>query len=355
MSEKWTFDKPFHSTDEEAGYWNGGDTYIRGSYVESPEVTAAKNALNAQMAQKPNAYQSQWQQQLSDAINKITNREKFSYDVNSDALYQQYKDKYIQQGKMASADVMGQAAAMTGGYGNSYAATVGNQAYQAHLNNLNDVIPELYQMAYDRYKQEGQDLYNQYSLFADRDNTDYGRYRDTVGDWQTDRNFLANRFDTERNFDYGVFSDAEKAAQSQWNADYANAWDRYTYDSNLAYTDYRNSIADAQWQAELDKKTDDEPIVTLTATQEAKLFDYIEAGDYYGAENYLDYLESIGVSTSILDQFYATNIAPQYEIGTPKNYVYDTTTGKDVYQNIGTGYANNTAEHKLTLQEKRMR
>lgn len=76
----------------------------------------------------------------------------FSYDLNSDALYQQLKDRYIQQGKLVAADTMGQAAALTGGYGNSYAASVGNQAYQAHLQGLNDSAGDLYQMALDRYK-----------------------------------------------------------------------------------------------------------------------------------------------------------------------------------------------------------
>ena len=103
-------------------------------------------------------------------LNKGLNRDPFSYNFNEDALYQQYKDKYIQQGKMAMADTIGQASAMTGGYGNSYAATVGNQAYQASLQNLNDIIPELYQMAYDRYNQEGQDIRNNIAmLLADKE------------------------------------------------------------------------------------------------------------------------------------------------------------------------------------------
>ena len=112
------------------------------------------------------------QKQADDLINSILKRKDFSYDFNADAIYQQFKDKYIQQGKLAMADAMGQAAALTGGYGNSYAGAVGNQAYQAHLNNLNDIIPDLYQMAYNRDKQEGQDLYNQYGLLMQ----DYDRY-----------------------------------------------------------------------------------------------------------------------------------------------------------------------------------
>ena len=105
---------------------------------------------------------------------KIKNRQPFSYDFNADALYNQYKDSYMKQGKMAMQDAMGQASAMTGGYGNSYAATVGNQAYQSSMQDLNNVIPELYKLAYDKYNQEGQDLYNQldleYSLFNDKRN-----------------------------------------------------------------------------------------------------------------------------------------------------------------------------------------
>lgn len=233
-------------------YWSGGDTYNRNPYQASDTVNEAKMALDLTLWQKPGAYTSQWQTQLSDTIGKIANRDKFSYDVNGDALYQQYKDKYIQQGKMAMQDTMGQAAAMTGGYGNSYAATVGNQAYQAQLNNLNDVIPELYQMAYDRYNQDTQDLYNQYSMYADRDNTDYGRHRDEVSDWQTDRNYLANRYDSERNFDYGVYSDKESAKQTQFNADREAAYSQYINDYNNAYNAYRDSVADEQWQKEYD-------------------------------------------------------------------------------------------------------
>lgn len=200
------------------------------AYKEGDAVVGAKTALDTHLTQKPGAYQSQWQTQIDDVLSKINGREKFSYDVNGDALYQQYKDKYIQQGKLAMQDTMGQAAAMTGGYGNSYAATVGNQAYQAHLSQLNDIIPELRQMAYDMYKQEEQSLYNQYGLLTDREKTDYGRHRDTVSDFNTERNYLAGRYDSERTYDYGKYAD----------------------DKSYAYNEHRNAIADEQWQKQFD-------------------------------------------------------------------------------------------------------
>ena len=158
------------------------------AYVESDVVKQAEAMLQQQMAAKPGEYSSQWQSQLDDVINRILNREDFSYDVNADALYQQYKDQYTRQGKLAMMDTMGQAAALTGGYGNSYAQTVGQQTYQGYLQQLNDVVPELYQLALDQYNQEGDDLYNQYSLLANQDEMDYDRYRDMVSDYYNDRN-----------------------------------------------------------------------------------------------------------------------------------------------------------------------
>lgn len=229
------------------------DDFTHNAYQESDTVKKAQAALNAQLAQKPGAYQSQWQTQLNDTMNKIMNREKFSYDFNGDALYQQYKDKFIQQGKMASADVMGQAAAMTGGYGNSYAATVGNQAYQASLQNLNDIIPELYQMALDRYNQEGQDLLNQYGILGDRENTDYGRYRDTVSDYNSERDYLTGRYDSERNYDYGKYTDDRNFNYGKYSDNKNFAYGKYSDDKSYAYNEHRNAIADEQWQKEFDE------------------------------------------------------------------------------------------------------
>ena len=170
---------------------------------------------------------------FDEIMNKILNREDFSYDLNGDALYQQYKDKYIQQGKMAMQDTMGQAAAMTGGYGNSYAASVGNQAYQASLENLNDIVPELYQMAYDRYAQEGQDLYNQYGMLSDDRNTQYGIWADKYNQLISDRDYYGNESNNAYAKDYGQWSDQRDFDTNQ-----------YWTETNFGYGKYRDSVTD---------------------------------------------------------------------------------------------------------------
>ena len=217
----------------------GGFEY--GEYKPSDTVAQAEALLQQQMANKPGAYQSTWEGQLNDVISQILNREKFSYDLNGDALYQQYADQYIQQGKMAMMDTMGQAQTMTGGYGNSYAQNAGQQAYQAYLQQLNDIVPELYGMAQDQYNQEGQALYDQAALMAQQEDQEYGRYRDQLSDYYTERDRLTEDARYQSETEYG-----------RWADDRNFSYDNFINDRNYQYQQDRDAIADQQWQTEFD-------------------------------------------------------------------------------------------------------
>lgn len=215
-------------------------TTTRTTTSKTPSLTydaagdqAYQEALKALLEAQKNAptYANSYEDQLKDLYDRIANRDKFRYDINQDELYRQYAKQYAEKGRMAMMDTMGQAAALTGGYASTYSQAVGQQQYDAYLQNLNDVVPELYQLALSRYQMEGDDLKTQYSLLADQYQQEYGQYRDKVGDWQTERNFLSGRYDSERNLDYGMWGDAR----------------------DFAYTDYRNGIADEQWRRQYEE------------------------------------------------------------------------------------------------------
>lgn len=195
-------------------------------YEQSETVKKAREELEKQEGTKPGAYASRWQGWLDDTIGKILNREEFSYDMNADALYNQYRDRYVREGKLAMQDTMGQAAALTGGYGSSYAQQVGQQTYGSYLTALNDKLPELYRLALSRYQQAGSELNDRYQLLRQQEQDDYGRHQDLVSAWQADRTYLAGRYDREqsrdydrytgdRTLDYDVWLAAAKRAQSQ--------------------------------------------------------------------------------------------------------------------------------------------
>lgn len=150
-------------------------------------------------------FQSDYDKNIQELYQKITGREKFSYDASTDPLYGQYREAYIQQGRQAMRDSMGQTAALTGGYGNSYGSVAGQQTYEAYLGRLNDVLPELEQQAYNRYLAEGDRLNQQYALASDMRNTQYGQFRDALGDFKYDQ-----AWDAEQAFNRAQLGDWAK-------------------------------------------------------------------------------------------------------------------------------------------------
>lgn len=154
-------------------------------------------------------YANSYENDLNNLYSQIVNRDAFSYNVNEDSLYQQYADQYIQQGKLAAQDAMGQAAALSGGYANSYAQSVGQQAYQGYLQELNNAVPELYSRALDKYTQEGQDLLNQYAVLSNRAETEYAKYQDDLNRYYQDVSMAQT--DVDRAYEQG----------------YAQHWDNY--------------------------------------------------------------------------------------------------------------------------------
>ena len=222
-------EKPKTATDYAANIGSpvAVDPFTYDNYAPSDVVQQANAILQQHKDSQPGAYQSQWQSYINDYLNQIQNRDPFSYDMNADALYQQYKENYIQQGKMAMMDTIGQASALTGGYGNTYAQNVGQQAYNQQLSQLNNIMPELYQMAFDRYAYEGQQLQDNLSMYMGLENQDYGRYQDTVDNWYTQLQYLTNQYNTERDMDYQQYETGRQEAYGAYTTEQDRAWDEY--------------------------------------------------------------------------------------------------------------------------------
>ena len=168
----------------------------------APNRTLTMPEYSAYDVAAPDPYNSRWQAQIDSLMGDIMNRKPFQYDLNSDALYNQAAQRYIQQGQMAMMDTMGQASALTGGYGNSYAQQAGQQAYQGYLQGLNDNIAQYYQLAYDRYNQEGNQMRQDLSMLNQAEDSDYGRYQDKYNQWYNERAYADNRSDTQWERDY---------------------------------------------------------------------------------------------------------------------------------------------------------
>ena len=124
-------------------------------------------------------------------------------------------------GQRAMQDTMGQAAALTGGYGNSYAQIAGQQQYNQYMEGLNDIVPELEQRAYQRYADEGDRLINNYNLLGTADDRDYSRNMDDYNKWLTEDQRAQQAYLDYYDRDYQQFTGDRE--QGNIDREYANS------------------------------------------------------------------------------------------------------------------------------------
>ena len=171
-------------------------------------------------------YESAHAGAIEAALRKIMEREDFSYDPAGDALYHRYKNYYENAGRRAMEDTMGVSAALTGGYGSTYAQTAAQQAYAAQMGALQEKIPELYALALESYRAEGDALQNRYNTLKAQEQADYSRYRDQVSDHDKALSHARSRYESQRDYDFKTATDQR----------------------DFAYKQQRDQISDDQWR-----------------------------------------------------------------------------------------------------------
>lgn len=194
---------------------------------------------------------NKWADELEGLYGQISNREKFSYDMNNDAFYQQYAQQYANNAKLAMEDTVGQVSALTGGYGNSYAATAGQAMYNQQMQGLNDKATELYQLALQQYNAEGDRLNNLYSMTANA----YGMEQDRINSEIAEAQWNAQFDEQKRQYNLNMLYNASRALaqDTQWAAGYAFDVGRAAvsdaqWQKSFDYNADRDKVADEQWQ-----------------------------------------------------------------------------------------------------------
>ena len=159
--------------------------------------------------EQPAEYKSQYQGQMDAALDKVTNREAFTYDPLKDVSYQSLAKVYKQQGDKAAKDTLGDAASLNGGYGSSYAVTASQQVRNEYNQQLASQIPALKEAAYNQYMNEQNLNLSTLDALRAADDVAYGRHRDSVADsqWQYGQDYAAYRDDVadtqwQTTFDY---------------------------------------------------------------------------------------------------------------------------------------------------------
>jgi hypothetical protein len=256
---------------------------INSSFSASSSYHEAMRYTNELLA-KLSSGRTSYTDDVEAMMNKILNRESFEYDVDSDQLFQQALASAMNSGKTAIQDTIGQASALTGGYGSTYATSAGNQAYNAFIEDAYNNLPEYYQMALQAYQMEGEEMYNQLGMFVDADNREYQRtydawnanfanaesmYNKEYGQWQDSvnnafqsANLQLNEYGTRLDANAKLYDVYSNEANTNYQREYQN-WadsvsqaqnmvntlrDDWQFDTNLSYQKGRDAVYDSQWE-----------------------------------------------------------------------------------------------------------
>lgn len=250
-SQKWKVDG-FKTSKETQGYKKDANNSIANysNFVnQGIQTSPATNNFYNQLQKLQNSnklsgtFNYDNQKGYNQALSNLANQPKFSYDLSKDTLYNQMKDQYQVMGQQAMADTIGQASAMTGGYGNSYATTAGSQAYQGYMQQLNNNIADLYNLALNTHTAETnrlQNVFNAYSTDRSSKNNEW------QGNWNVFNNRfsnLANAYGDSRNYDLNSYNTQANAMGNVSNLKQNRADKSETMDYNLWDKTNQNKIS----------------------------------------------------------------------------------------------------------------
>ena len=131
-------------------------------------------------------YENTFAQQQKDLLDRILNREDFSWSKETDPQWSSYKKSYLREGDRATANALAQASAASGGRPSSHAVNAATQAGDYYATKLNDVIPTLYQQAYERYLDEYNMKLKDLNTVNQQEQLDYAKYLDRLGQFIAD-------------------------------------------------------------------------------------------------------------------------------------------------------------------------
>lgn len=215
-------------------------------YNESGKTKSAYNQWTSyEKNNKPGEYAGTWADVLNQKVTNYINQDPYSYKSQNDASYQAAKDQYTKTGQQAMKDTMAQASALTGGYGNTYSQSVGQQQYNAQMDNLSQKAIEYEQQAYNRYVGDREQQLNTINALQNLDNTEYSRNRDAINDYNTFLNYLQNKYTTLKSVDDDTFNREYNIWQQQLGAQgtlMSTAQNNYQYENTNDINNYQFGV-----------------------------------------------------------------------------------------------------------------
>jgi hypothetical protein len=241
-------------------------------------------------------------------------------------MFQNMLASYQRSGLNAMKDSMAQAASLTGGYGNSWAQSVGQQAYNQYLQEAYNQLPAYYQLALDAYNLEGDELARRYSMLSEQDQLAYSRLMDEL-------NIASGQYDRLYNESWNQYADKKDTAfnlasmeNSEWWNNYQKEWNEKQFEyekewnqKQFEYQQEQDRIANARAAASAQRAAEEEEEVDYTSYVDA----ISKAREQYSDEEFANYLNSLSIPADVLPVVLALS-------SVPSNYLDEQMSYKDM-------------------------
>ena len=158
-------------------------------------LSNARAQLEEWEAKKPEDYTSKYKDRINGVMGQLDGMKEFSYDPTRDAAYEQYKNSYTRQAKLANENAQANASAISGGYGSSYGTQAGQNAYTATMNNLDNVLNSLQDQSRSEYTAKRTGLESQLSGLQNAEQQDYQNYQKDMANWMDGLQYRQNEYD----------------------------------------------------------------------------------------------------------------------------------------------------------------
>lgn len=192
-------------------------------------------------ANRPADYVSQ----NKEAMDALTGEIGSGYDGSELAkAYQQYRDQTADTAAAAADNTRANAAALSGGYGNSWADSLAAQGQGAATANVDAALTALRSRALSEYKNRQSGLVEALSGMGNTEALDRSAYGSNLSNWYNRQNFLSNQSAQARNENDNYWNNLWNGIRTVGNVA------KSAYDGYMGYTQqqWENEFAREQWE-----------------------------------------------------------------------------------------------------------
>lgn len=197
-------------------------------------------------ANRPADYVSQ----NKEAMDALTGEIGSGYDGSELAkAYQQYRDQTADAAAAAADNTRANAAALSGGYGNSWADSLAAQGQGAATANVDAALTALRSRALSEYQNRQSGLVEALSGMGNTEALDRSAYGSNLSNWYNRQNFLSNQSAQARNENDNYWNNLWNGIRTVGNVA------KSAYDGYMGYTQqqWENEFAEKQFEAEQER------------------------------------------------------------------------------------------------------